>query len=139
MYLTYDEYTDMGGALDTTQFNNFEFEAEAVINWYTFNRLKHDTTIPPEVKRLMFYLISIAEQRAFLLTNSISGANGNVPATAIESQSNDGVSIKYNVMSAKDLMNSLKDSVKDKVDTYLQGVTNELGRELLFRGIYPGE
>ena len=138
MYLTYLEYKAMGGTLDETTYNNFEFEAEALINWYTFNRLKNDTTFPTEVKRLMKYLIDLAEQKANLLKASGSSASESSGAS-IASQSNDGVSISYNVLNASQLMDSLKSEVKGAVDKYLQCVTNEAGRRLLYRGLYPGE
>ena len=59
MYLTYEEYTAMGGTLDEPTFNDLEYEAEALVNWYTFNRLTKDTQIPSEVKRLIKYLINL--------------------------------------------------------------------------------
>lgn len=138
MYLTYAEYQTMGGTLDETTFNNFEFEAEALVNWYTFNRLKNDTTFPTELKRLMKYLIDQASTKAGLMNSSTaSGESGE--GKAITSQSNDGVSISYNVLSAKDLMEGIKSDSAEAVNRYLQGVTNEAGRQLLYRGLYKGE
>ena len=139
MYLTYAEYQEMGGTLDEATFNDYEFEAEALINWYTFNRLKNDTTFPTEIKRLMKYLISLAQQKANLLGASGSGSAVDTNGAAIASQSNDGVSISYNVLSAAQLMESLKGSEDETIKKYLQGVTNEAGRKLLYRGLYPGE
>ena len=137
-YLTYAEYQDMGGSLDETTFNDLEFEAEALVNWYTFNRLKKDTTFPVELKRLMKYLIGLAQQQAQLLGGASGSGNDSV-AGSIASQSNDGVSISYNVLSASELMSSVKSEVEDAVKKYLQGVTNEAGRLLLYRGVYAGE
>ena len=139
MYLTYAEYQEMGGTLDEATFNDYEFEAEALINWYTFNRLKNDTTFPTEVKRLMKYLISLAQQKANLLGASGSGSAVDTNGAAIASQSNDGVSISYNVLSASQLMESFNGSEDETIKKYLQGVTNEAGRKLLYRGLYPGE
>ena len=34
MYLTYADYQNMGGTLDETAFNDFEYEAETIVNWY---------------------------------------------------------------------------------------------------------
>lgn len=138
MYLTFAEYTAMGGTLDETAFNNFEFEAEALINWYTFNRLKKDNSVPEEVKRLTKYLIDLAAEKAQLIGVSGSATTGTSGA-AIASQSNDGVSISYNVLSAGQLMESLKGQEDSAIKKYLQGVTNEAGRVLLYRGLYPGE
>jgi hypothetical protein len=137
MYLTYAEYQNMGGALDEATFNDLEFEAEALVNWYTFNRLKKDTTFPDELKRLMKYLIGLAYSKSGIINASGSGAVDT--QKTIASQSNDGVSISYNILSAKDLMDSVKSESQDAIDKYLQGVMNEAGRLLLYRGVYPDE
>lgn len=138
MYLTYEEYQNMGGTLDETTFNDLEFEAEALVNWYTFNRLKNDTTFPDELKRLMKYLINLANSKAELLNASGSGSETS-SGKMIASQSNDGVSISYNVLSAKDLMDTSKNDAETAIKQYLQGVMNEAGRLLLYRGVYPNE
>jgi len=138
MYLTYLEYKAMGGTLDETTFNDLEFEAEALVNWYTFNRLKNDTTFPTEVKRLMKYLIGLIQAQNSVITSSANGSTSGSGAN-ITSQSNDGVSISYNVLNASELANSCKQEAKDACDKYLQGVMNEAGRMLLYRGVYPNE
>lgn len=137
MYLTYEQYKKMGGTLDETAFNNFEFEAECIINWYTFNRLKKETEYPPEIERCMFKLINIAElkQKAFSLGQTVDGT----VTSAISSQSNDGVSISYNAMSASQLFDLCKGEVKQTIELSLNGVVNSLGHKLLYRGIYPNE
>ena len=136
MYLTYQEYQSMGGTLDETTFNDYEFEAEALVNWYTFNRLKNDTVFPEELKRLMKYLINLAYSKSGILDASGSGDGS---TKAIASQSNDGVSISYNVLSAKDTMESSKVESESAIKMYLQNTMNEAGRKLLYRGIYPDE
>jgi len=138
MYLTYEEYQAMGGTLDATTFDDLEFEAEALVNWYTFNRLKNDTTFPDELKRLMKYLINLAYSKSGMLDASGSGNSDNAGKT-IASQSNDGVSISYNILSAKDLVESVKAESETAIKQYLQGVMNEAGRMLLYRGLYPDE
>ena len=42
-YLTYDEYQQYGGTLDETAYQDVAFEAQSVINWWTFNRLQSET------------------------------------------------------------------------------------------------
>ena len=61
MYLSYEEYQNMGGALDETTFNDYRFEAETKIDWYTFNRLQKDEVIPEAVKRCVFRLIKLIQ------------------------------------------------------------------------------
>lgn len=139
MYLTYTEYQNMGGTLDETAFDEFEFEAECMVNWYTFSRLQRDTEYPETVKRCMYALIKLAKklQDASSLGEDASGSSGT--SASIASQSNDGVSISYNVMSASDLFEKYKDEMINVIKRYLQGVTNSFGHKLLYRGIYPNE
>lgn len=146
MYLTYAEYQTYGGTLDETTFEDFEFEAQSIINWYTFDRLKNDTEYPEAVKRCMYKLINMAKLKAdaMQLGMNVMTSTENGASPAIQSQSNDGVSISYNVLSASELFDAL--SVKEagsEIDTliqkYLQGVRNSLGQKVLYRGLYPNE
>ena len=126
MYLLYSEYVNMGGTLDETLFNNLEFEAECEVNWYTFNRLKNETTYPEELKRCMYVLVDIIYkvQQASQLGDDGSGDNNiNV---AVASQSNDGVSVSYNVSSASEVIEQSKGNIELTIQKYLQGVVNSL-------------
>jgi hypothetical protein len=127
----------MGGTLDETAFNIFEFEAEARINYYTMDRLKNDTVIPQAVKMLVFKLIALVQE----IQESISlGKSSNSTTTpSITQQTHDGVSTSYNAMAASDVFTACKDSIATDINNYLQGVVNEAGRKLLYRGYYPGE
>jgi hypothetical protein len=153
MYLEYSDYQNMGGTLDETTFNTFEYEAETIVNWYTFNRLKGETEYPEELARCMYRLIYLAklEADALLLgsqtTTTVDG-EGNVTSVTtgayIQSQSNDGVSVRYNSVDASDIFNRLSKNDKDNplmntVFRYLQGVRNSLGKRLTYRGLYPDE
>lgn len=139
MYLTYAEYQAMGGTLDEATFNDYNFEATAKINWYTFNRLKNDTNIPEEVKRCAYRLIKLIEDmNNAMATDGTSGSSTGAVA-GIASQSNDGVSISYNTLSAKDMLESAQAQVEATIKQYLTYVTNELGKKVLYRGMYPDE
>lgn len=136
MYLTYDEYHRMGGKLNEADFTNFEFQAEAQINYATFSRLKGDNVIPEEVKYLTFYLVELMEKKAAAFSLG-KGENGE--ATYITSQSNDGVSSSYNGLAPSDFIELCKVDSLNAIKSYLEGVTNEAGHKLLYRGLYPGE
>ena len=151
-YLTYTEYTNMGGSLDEVTFNEYAFEAQSIIDWYTFNRLKKDTTFTEEVKRCMYSLIKLAKLKAdsmILGSQTVITSDGTTTTTvtteaAIASQSNDGVSVSYNSVSASDVFNNLSafkpgGEIESIVKRYLQGVLNEAGRAVLYRGVYPDE
>lgn len=138
MYLTYDEYVNMGGTLEESVFNDFEYEAEALVNWYTFNRLKNDDEIPEEVKRCVKELIRLLNKKAEL-SGDTDNSNVSAIASNIASRSNDGVSESYNILSASEAIELMQDELVRTIQIFLQGVTNELGQHLLFRGRYPGE
>lgn len=138
MYLTYEEYQNMGGTLDETAFYDYEFEAQAQIDWYTFCRLQKETEYPEAVKRCVYSIIRLMQdKRQAMVIDSVS-ADGTMQA-GIASQSNDGVSVSYNTLSARDLIDASKGAVEECVQRYLQGVKDSLGRKLLFKGVYPDE
>ena len=137
MYLTYEEYLNMGGTLDDAAFDNYLIDAEMLIDWYTFNRLENETVIPEKVKKCVYKLISLADMKskAFVLGREVNG-EGNA---SVASQSNDGVSISYNTISASQALDLIKSDAENIIKQYLNGVVNSLGRKLLYRGIYPNE
>ena len=153
MYLPYITYQGMGGTLDVTTFENFEFEAETIVNWYTFNRLKGEETYPDELERCMFrliYLIKLEADAMMLGSQSVTttdeqGNRTTVTTDApISSQSNDGVSISYNNINASDIVakltaNDKNNPLRQTVFRYLQGVKNSKGKVLTYRGVYPDE
>ena len=138
MYLTYAEYTALGGTLSEQSYTFYEFRAEAIIDWYTFNRLHGQTEFPDEVKKCMYMLINLLVDQDTAMGGDTSGAGGGTPAQ-IASQSNDGVSVSYSIMSTTELIQYRDNELKSLVQRTLQGVTNILGRKLLYRGLYPGE
>lgn len=141
MYLTYEEYQSMGGTLDSTAFADCEMEAEAVVNWYTFDRLKKDTTFSEDVKKCMYLLIKYIALQSNLggVSGDSDGATSSSNGAGIASQSNDGVSESYNVLSATELMENSKSKIDSIIKTGLSSVTNSLGRKVLYRGLYPDE
>lgn len=145
MYLTYMEYQSYGGTLDETTFTDYEFEAESWINWYTFNRLQNETEYSERVKRCVYQLIKLAKLKSDALTlgEQVTG-NGEASTSSIASQSNDGVSISYNIIGASDVFRLLQTTetgnvVEDTIRKYLNGEKNSLGRAVLYRGLYPNE
>lgn len=140
-YLTFDEYQEMGGVLDETAFNDLEFEAETYVDWYTFDRLRNETDIPDRVKKCMYHIIKLLNDQITLFSND-SGSGGSSSDSTnkqIASQSNDGVSVRYNIISASEALELAKNDVNQTIKRYLQGLSNSLGRKLLYRGIYPDE
>jgi len=139
MYLSYEEYEEYGGTLDDTAFTDLEYEAASYIDWYTFNRLHGEVEIPDAVKRCVYAIIKLISAKQDMLNAAMNSADAGPVSAGITSQSNDGVSISYNVLSAKDVVDMSKNELEEIVQRYLQGIRNELGHRLLFRGLYPGE
>lgn len=140
MYLTYDEYTQMGGeALEETAFEQLEFEARSQIDWWTFCRLQNETTLPEAVKRCMFKLIELLDKQQKVLMVDAVDEDGNVKAGLMAHQSNDGVSATYNVITGNMAVRVIQSQLNNTIRTYLQNVRNSLGRKVLYRGLYPGE
>jgi len=146
MYLTYAEYTAYGGQLDETSFQDLEYDAESTVNWYTFNRLQRpewaDALDTEALKRCVYQLIRIKQLENELLLGGIGGGGlGWTKEPGITKESNDGVTTEYNVLSSGELLAYAQGTrpKKDIIDRYLSNIINDLGRRLLYRGIYPGE
>lgn len=142
MYLTYANYQNMGGTLDETTFNDFEFEAETTVNWFTFDRLKkfNPEDYPEELERCMYHLIQLIQNKAALeMTYPTDSGSDSGISLGVASWSNDGVSQSFNVLSAKDLLDSTEKVMEQTVSRYLSSVKDSLGRRILYRGIYPDE
>ena len=139
MYLTYDEYINLGGqTLEETTFEQLEFEARSVIDWWTFNRLQNEEECPEAVKRCMFKLISLIRDKQTSMVVDTSGSNASVQAGIVQEQ-NDGVSTTYNTLTAKEAVDAIQDDLKATVQMYLSSVRNSLGHRVLYRGVYPDE
>lgn len=138
MYLEYADYQEMGGTLDETTFQQLEFEARAVIDWWTFNRLQNESEYPEAVKRCVFKLIGLINDKQKALIVDAQDESGSIQA-GIASESNDGVSTSYNTLSAKEAVETLQKEFETTVRMYLSGVKNSLGHRVLYRGIYPNE
>ena len=140
MYLTYDEYLTFGGTLEETAFDNLEFEARTIIDWWTYNRLQNEEEYPEAVQRCMYKLITLLHDRdKAQILGKVDAENSTVTNAGIMQESNDGVSTMYNVVSADSAISRIDDEIKSTIRMYLQNVRNSLGRKVLYRGLYPGE
>ena len=140
MYLTYVEYQGMGGTLDEATFNDFEFEAESMVDWYTFGRLKKFEEYPESLTKCMYHLIKLIANKAVLDGTADANAQENSGVAKVKlSESNDGVSVSYNALSAQSLLETIDKEVDATIKRYLSFVVDSLGRKVLYRGIYPDE
>lgn len=136
MYLDYSAYQNLGGTLDETAFNRLERKAEQEIKYRTFKRIEKLCCIPTEVKDCVFELIELFHQVEKVKLSSVSN---DVSNTSISSQSNDGVSISYNVVSANNIVSNLNANVHDAINKYLCNVKDFKGNPILYRGKYSYE
>lgn len=140
MYLTYDEYIQLGGEkLEEATFEQLEFEARSQIDWWTFGRLKNEKFYPEAVKRCMFKLIELLDKQQKVLLVDAVDEDGNVVAGLMAHQSNDGVSATYNVITGNMAVRVIQSQLNSTIKMYLQDVRDSLGRKVLYRGLYPGE
>ena len=140
MYLDYPEYQNMGGTLDSTTFDNYEYKAGTILNLYTYNRLKDEAPedISENVKRCMYELIRLVQAKDGVLPN-IDGNGRLANIGNVASQSNDGVSVSYATpmtLSASEIASSFKNEIKETVSMYLNDEYNSKGERLLYKGVY---
>ena len=106
-YLTFAEYTALGGTLQETPFNVLELKAQKEIDKYTFGRLQTLPTQINEVKTCVYELIS--------KLNSYQNADKN---NGISSESTDGYSVSYGSKTS-DSVSSMNKDIENCVKTYL--------------------
>lgn len=129
MYLSYDEFEDMGGAIEEEEvFNRYEAKARIQIDRATFGRLRNAAELPESVKYCMFELIA-----AIQANESISGMGA---GREVASMSNDGVSVTF----ASGLSNTGSMQTQDKrnlsiIRGWLAGETTACGLPLLYAGV----
>lgn len=130
MYLTYDEYLNMGGTLELAAFNLKGYDAEKLIDKRTFNRIKKDNdfVIPMDLKICMFKLINILQEKEQFLASIDS-------QQVISSRSNDGVSESYVTYGIEDKKKEFESKLESSMNDCLYGVTTSKGIPLLNRGL----
>ena len=120
-YLTYEEYTEIGGTLDLTAFNRNIDRACGVIDNATHNRIEHMAEVPQRAKALCRDLVE------YLVRNDTTEI-----AVTSRSQSAGGVSESesYATKNADDMYGDIQNMIYD----YLLNVTDDNGTPLLYRG-----
>ena len=118
MYLSYQEYTSLGGTIEETIFNKNEFEIESKLDYLTNGRIKNLTEIPEAVKMLCFRLA----------TNFWEKMNIDAP-TNLSSYSNGIESFGYTNTSQSSNTSIIDKQINNLVTEYLWEYP-----ELLYRG-----
>ena len=120
-YLTYEEYTEIGGTLDLTAFNRNIDRACGVIDNATHNRIECMADVPQRAKALCRDLVE------YLARNDTAEI-----AVTSRSQSAGGVSESesYATKTADDVYGDIQNMIYD----YLLNVVDDNGTPLLYRG-----
>lgn len=119
-YLTYEEYTEIGGTLEETAFARHLYRACAFVDLYTQNRLESKKTVSQKVKACVRDLIEY-------LAENYSGK-----AVASKSQSAGGVSesVSYATKTTDEMSADMLCIVYD----YLATEKDDYGTPLMYRG-----
>lgn len=120
-YLTYEEYTEIGGTLDLTAFERNIDRACAIVDSHTQNRLQSVLEVSRRVKSCVRDLVE------YLANNMSSGK-----AVTSKSQSAGGVSESesYIVKTADEMYGDIQNILCD----YLYGLRDDKGTPLMYRG-----
>lgn len=122
VYLTHDEYTEMGGTLTAAEFRPLEFKSRKRIDYLTDSRVQNMEAVPEAVKLCVFALIGMEKA---------VGAEAQAEMPAVTSFSTDGYSETYgNALSADEATKQMSNTVKE----YLYGEVDDTGVPLLYRG-----
>lgn len=122
MYLTYDEYTQMGGTAAEAAFPRLEYMARKRIDRYTQNRVKAMQEVPEAVKRCSVELVNAMEK-----TDPTKMASD----APLSSFSNDGYSESYaEPLTAQAQENNLYGIIR----SMLSGEYDDNGTPLLWLG-----
>ena len=121
IYLTYEEYSNIGGICDLTAFNRNIARASGIIDNATFCRIEKMSSVPENAKHLCRDLIE------YLSTNSV----GDLAYTS-RSQSAGGVSESESYVTKTDV--ELQADIDNMIADYLMAETDDNGTPLLYRG-----
>ena len=122
IYLTYDEYSNMGGVCDLTAFNRNIDRACGIIDSATHNRIECMADVPKQVKACCRDLVE------YLATNG--NVNEKDVASWSESAGVVSESVSYVTKSKEEMQTDIDGLVYD----YLASVTDDCGTPLLYRG-----
>ena len=120
-YLTYEEYSSMGGVLDLTAFNRNIDRACGIIDNATHNRIECMAEIPQRAKALCRDLVE------YLARYSTSDM-----VVSSRSQSAGGVSESESYVTKTDT--ELQADIDNMIVDYLMAETDDNGTPLLYRG-----
>lgn len=122
-YLTYAEYTTLGGTLAENAFTLLEYRCRKRIDYLTDSRVAAMSEVPEAVKLCMMGLITL---------ESKVGTVAQVENPVVTSFNTDGYSESYGkALGTADADKAITDYIKSS----LYGVKDDTGTPLLYRGV----
>lgn len=122
IYLTYEEYSNMGGVLDVTAFSRNIDRVCGIISNATHKRIECMAEIPSQVKALCRDMVE------YLATNN--NLNEKDVASWSESAGVVSESVSYVTKSKEEMQTDIDGLIFD----YLSSATDDCGTPLLYRG-----
>lgn len=127
MYLTYDEYEEMGGTMDEDVFDRFEMKARRLIDRATRGRIISETPVRDCVKYCAYELVA-----AMYADESLAGIAAGRDIAAV---SNDGVSVSFATGNAENAATAANARYFAAIRAWLDGETTASGVHLLYAGV----
>ena len=123
-YLTYDEYSEMGGICDLTAFNRNIDRACGIIDNATHNRIEYMADVPQRVKALCRDLVEYL-------------ARNDTTETAVTSRSQSAGGVSESESYATKTTDDVYGDIQNMVYDYLGNEKDDNGTPLLYRGAMP--
>lgn len=120
-YITHEEYSKIGGVLDSAAYTRYSVKATAIIRSATRGRLDKMNAIPEEVKHLYRDVVEY-------MYYNVKPEKG--IASASQSQGGTSESETYVVKTSADIESDIDGMISD----YLMNVRDDNGTPLLYRG-----
>lgn len=115
MYITYEEYKELGGGISTTQeFERYEMKARQKVDYYTQSRIEEVKEIPTKIKYLMLELIEMMN----------SYEKNSESSEGIKEISNDGYTVSYDD----------KEQANNAIEFKAYSLIHEYAKEYCYRG-----
>ena len=122
IYITYNEYKEIGGTLDETAFVRNVDRVCGIIDNATHNRIEFMKKVPQKAKALCRDLVEYF------------ATNGNVAEKDVSSWSESGGPVSESVSYVSKTKEEMQTDIDGLVYEYLGSKTDDCGRPLLYRG-----
>lgn len=121
-YLTYEEYTSLGGVLDTTAFNRNIDRACSIIDNATFNRIYAMAEVPQKAKACCRDLVEYIATNKSVNEKNVASWSENAGAVS--------ESVSYTTKTDDEMQTDIQNIVFD----YLYMVEDDNGTPLMYKG-----